>query len=60
MWSLGKGDMLRWMELLASYDFEIAYTPGKGNVVADALSRKRLSLKSFVCGAAKLRIHFDV
>ena len=32
------------MELLASYDFEIAYTPGKGNVVADALSRKKLTL----------------
>ena len=34
----------RWMEFLASYDFEIAYTPGKGNVVADALSRRRLTL----------------
>ena len=34
----------RWMEFLASYEFGIAYTPGKGNVVADALSRKRLSL----------------
>ena len=32
------------MELLASYDFEIAYTPGKGNVVADALSRQRVAL----------------
>ena len=32
------------MEFLASYDFEIAYTPGKGDVVADALSRKRLTL----------------
>ena len=32
------------MEFLASYDFEIPYTPGKGNVVADALSRKRFSL----------------
>ena len=32
------------MEFLASYDFEIAYTPGKGNVVADALSRKKLTL----------------
>jgi len=32
------------MELLASYDFDIAYTHGKGNVVADALSRKRLTL----------------
>ena len=44
MWSLGKGDMLWWMEFLASYDFEIAFTPSKGNVVADALIRKRLSL----------------
>ena len=35
-----------WMEFLASYDFEIAYTPGKGNVLADALSRKRLSLST--------------
>merc|ERR1711890_79140 len=33
----------RSMEFLASYEFEIAYTPGKGNVVADALSRKWLS-----------------
>ena len=32
------------MEFLASYDFEISYTPGKGNVVADALSRKNLTL----------------
>ena len=32
------------MEFLASYNFEIAYTPGKGNVVEDALSRKRLTL----------------
>ena len=29
----------RWMEFLASYDFGIAYTPFKGNVVANALSR---------------------
>ena len=34
------------MGFLASYEFEIAYTHGKGNVVADALSRKRLSLSS--------------
>ena len=32
------------MEFLASYDFEISYTPGKGNVVADTLSRKRVVL----------------
>ncbi|GJW70199.1 retrovirus-related pol polyprotein from transposon 17.6 [Tanacetum coccineum] len=28
----------RWLELLADYDYEIRYHPGKENVVADALS----------------------
>ncbi|GKA25391.1 putative reverse transcriptase domain-containing protein [Tanacetum coccineum] len=30
----------RWLELLANYDCEIRYHPGKENVVADALSQK--------------------
>ena len=30
----------RWLEFLEAYDFGIEYTPGKGNKVADALSRK--------------------
>ncbi|KAJ0566875.1 putative nucleotidyltransferase, Ribonuclease H [Helianthus annuus] len=30
----------RWMEILSDYDCDIQYHEGKGNVVADALSRK--------------------
>nr|GEY54608.1 putative reverse transcriptase domain-containing protein [Tanacetum cinerariifolium] len=41
----------RWIELLSDYACEIHYHPGKGNVVADALSQKDrepLRVRSFV------------
>ncbi|GJT66031.1 putative reverse transcriptase domain-containing protein, partial [Tanacetum coccineum] len=39
----------RWLELLADYDCEIRYHPGKENVVADALSRKEpLRIRSLI------------
>ncbi|KAL4026235.1 hypothetical protein IC575_014662 [Cucumis melo] len=34
----------RWLELVKDYDCEILYHPGKANVVADALSRKKRGL----------------
>ena len=37
-------DITRWVELLADYNCEILYHPGKANVVADALSRKKQTL----------------
>jgi len=32
----------RWMEYLKDYDFELLYHLGKANVIADALSRKKI------------------
>ena len=34
----------RWMELVADYDLDIAYHPGKANQVTDALSRRRYDI----------------
>ena len=34
----------RWMEFVADYDMQILYHPGKANVVADALSRKKVDV----------------
>ncbi|WMV08089.1 hypothetical protein MTR67_001474 [Solanum verrucosum] len=39
----------RWMELLKDYDMAIQYHPCKANVVADALSRKSVSMGSLTC-----------
>ncbi|KAF8068549.1 hypothetical protein N665_1143s0001 [Sinapis alba] len=36
----------RWMEFVADYDLEIAYHPGKANLVADALSIRRAEVSA--------------
>ncbi|GJT28037.1 putative reverse transcriptase domain-containing protein [Tanacetum coccineum] len=46
----------RWLELLADYDCEICYHPGKANVVADALSRKK-RIKPLRVRALILNVH---
>ena len=38
----------RWMEYLKDYDFELLYHPGKANVVANALSRKRVHMSAMM------------
>jgi len=37
-----------WMEYLKDYDFELLYHPGKANVVADALSQKRMHISGMM------------
>ncbi|XP_056864071.1 uncharacterized protein LOC130511209 [Raphanus sativus] len=36
----------RWMEFVADYDLDITYYPGKANLVADALSRRRAEVSA--------------
>ena len=43
-----------WLELMADYDMDLQYQEGHINVVADALSRKRVSLNMLV-SCPKLR-----
>ncbi|GKA38234.1 putative reverse transcriptase domain-containing protein, partial [Tanacetum coccineum] len=46
----------RWLELLADYDCEIRYHPGKANVVAGALSRKK-QIKPLQVRALVMTLH---
>ena len=36
------------MQYLKDYDFELLYHPGKANIVADTLSRKRVHMSSMM------------
>jgi hypothetical protein len=38
----------RWLKYLKDFDFQLSYHPGKGNVVADALSRKSLHMSALM------------
>ena len=48
----------RWVEYLKDYDFELAYHPGKVNVVADALSRR--SYMASLIASREWRLMADV
>lgn len=37
---------MRWMELMAEYDLDIAYNPRKANQIADELSRRRFDIEA--------------
>nr|GEU50731.1 reverse transcriptase domain-containing protein [Tanacetum cinerariifolium] len=49
----------RWLELLADYDCEICYHPGKANVIANALSRKK-QIKSLRVRSLIMTIHLKL
>nr|GEZ24249.1 putative reverse transcriptase domain-containing protein [Tanacetum cinerariifolium] len=49
----------RWIELLSDYDCEIRYHPGKVNVVAEALSRKK-RIERLRIRALMMTVHNDL
>jgi hypothetical protein len=42
------------LEFLNDYDLQLSYHPGRGNVVADALSRKSLHMSALMVKELKL------
>jgi hypothetical protein len=49
----------RWLELIRDYDLRINYHPGKANVVADALSRKKYRNATFA-KRIQLELHKEI
>jgi hypothetical protein len=49
----------RWLEAIADYDGGISYTPGKANVMADALSRKSYC-NNLMVRRAQPRLHAEL
>lgn len=51
----------RWMEVLADYDYDLTYIPGKKNAVADAMSRYSFSDEPTlaVCGISTVSLSSD-
>ena len=44
-----EGQLARWLERIAPFDFDVVYTPGKENRVADLLSRRPCATECKYC-----------